>query len=291
MSDATSPASGLREYSDIVHVFEPSGAAMPPVREYLRDVWARREFIREMARSQIRGTRSNTVLGELWGLIDPLFQAALYWFLISVIRGGDVPGADRRLSLMVSSIFLFQFFSCGLGPGAGSILSGKNLMLNSTFPRAILPFAAIYRSFLEFLPTIPIYMIFHAVLGTPVGLSLLMFPLYFVIGTGITVGTALLLSTLTVFIADMTKLLSYVSRLLFFATPVIYPADTLPPKLKSIAQVINPFFSLFEAFQAMISGDVPPISTLFIVSAWSTVCLVAGYRVFVSHERAFALRL
>ena len=36
MSDATSPASGLREYSDIVHVFEPSGAAMPPVREYLQ---------------------------------------------------------------------------------------------------------------------------------------------------------------------------------------------------------------------------------------------------------------
>lgn len=292
MTTNPSPEVPLRRYSDVVYVFEPNRRQLPPVRTYLAELWERRAFMRELARANIRGSRARTVLGELWGILDPLFQAALYWFLISVIRGSaGIQNADRRLALMVGCIFLYGFMSAGMGEGATSILRAKGLMLNSTFPRALLPLSAIYKAFIEFLPCIGIYLVFHAVLGMPFGAGLLMLPLFFAIGAVLNVGTSLIFATLTVFFRDMQKLLNYVSRILFFATPVIYQPDMLGDGLRSLMRVVNPYFALFESFQIMLSGGTPPVSALVLATAWAAATLVAGYWIFVSNERSFALHL
>ena len=44
--------------------------------------------MRRWPRPGLRGEQSNTFMGELWGVLDPLFQAAIYMFLVTVIRGG-----------------------------------------------------------------------------------------------------------------------------------------------------------------------------------------------------------
>src|SRR6478672_1975835 len=81
-----------REYSDVVQVFEPHTLALPRLRDYVSDVIARRTFITELASAEIRGAQSSTFLGELWSLADPIFQAAIYYFLFVVIRGGTGGG-------------------------------------------------------------------------------------------------------------------------------------------------------------------------------------------------------
>lgn len=291
MTAVPAPDAPVREYSDVVYVFDPDRKSLPKLREYLRELADRREFMVELARSDIRGSRSHTLLGELWGVIDPLFQAAIYWFLLSIIRGNSATGVDRSLGLMVGCIFFFSYASGGLGLGAGSILKARNLMLNSTFPRALLPLAATYRKFLELIPAIGIYVIFHITLGMETGLGLLTMPLLLVIATALNVGTSLFFATLTVFFRDTSNLLTYVSRMLFFATPVIYPVSALGGTLRSVLRVGNPFFALFEAFQAALTGGVPSPASLAIAATWATVILIIGYRVFVSNERSFALRL
>ena len=70
-----------REYSDDISVFEPNRQSVPALRPYLRDLLDRREFIVELATAEVRGQRSSMVMGELWALLDPLFQAAIYFFL------------------------------------------------------------------------------------------------------------------------------------------------------------------------------------------------------------------
>lgn len=290
-STAPSPDAPVREYSDVVYVFEPNRRSLPSLREYLRELADRREFMVELARSDIRGSRSTTLLGELWGVIDPLFQAAIYWFLLSIIRGQSAGGIDRHLGLMVGCIFFFAYASGGLSLGAGSILKSRALMLNSTFPRALLPLAATYRKFLELLPAIGIYLVFHIALGMEWGMGLLMMPLLLVIATVLNIGTGLFFATLTVFFRDTTNLLSYVTRMLFFATPVIYSVSALGDSLRALLMVVNPFFALFEAFQTALTGGVPSLTSLVVASVWATITLVVGYRVFVSNERSFALRL
>src|SRR4051794_18921929 len=129
-------ATSARAYSDVEYVFEPHSAEMPPLRPYLRDLWERRRFIAEMARADIKGKRNSTVAGQLWAVLDPLFQAAIYFFLITVLRGGARGGAE--LASLIFCVFLFQLTAGALNDGGRSVVSNKGLMLNSSFPRAML---------------------------------------------------------------------------------------------------------------------------------------------------------
>jgi ABC-type polysaccharide/polyol phosphate export permease len=282
-----------KEYSDVVYVFEPNTKALPPLREYLSDLWARRKFMIELARAESRGSRSSTVLGELWAVIDPLFQVALYWFLLSIIRqgkGAQSGSLSQNLVLMVGGIFLFSLTSTTVTAGGRSILSAKNLMLNSTFPRALLPLSAAYKAVVEFIPTIFIYLVFHFAFGQSFGMGVFMLPLLFVIQMVMGIGLGLMFATFTVYLRDTTNILGYIMRVLFFATPVIYPATAIPDSLLVFLR-LNPLLSLFTAYQAVILGGVPNPVDVVVSGAWATLFIVLGYRLFVANEKSFALRL
>lgn len=284
-----------REYSDVVYVFEPNRKEMPPLREYLEGLWVRRKFMTAMSSAEVRGGRSAMVLGELWGIIDPIFQAALYWFLLSIIRGKQSgPGAtdwSSRMVLMVGCIFLFNFISVCIGDGGRSILKAKSLMLNSTFPRGLLPLSSVYRALTEFIPAVVIYVIFHVAFGQPVGIGMAAMPFLFAVELAMAIGMAFMFAAFTVFLRDTSNIINYSMRVFFFATPVIYPVSSLGGGLGTILRIVNPFFALFAAFQACLTGGTPSPVDMLIAVAWATFFLVAGYRIFVTNERSFALRL
>jgi ABC-type polysaccharide/polyol phosphate export permease len=281
---------GYDEYSDVEYVFKAHTTTRPPVREYVGDLWARRQFMKALATASLRGERSSTFLGEMWGVLDPLFQAAIYIFVVAVIRGGR-SGGFQTAALIIAGVFLFNYSKIGLNEGGRSILASKGLMLNSSFPRALLPLAEIYKGLLEFLPSIALYVVIHLVTRQPLGQGLFLLPLLFLLQTAMAIGMALLVATATVYVRDTVNLLNYVTRILIFVTPVIYPASSLSPTLRTLLSIINPLFPLFSAYQTIIVGGVPTVGQVLLTTFWATLLLVAGYRVFVSHERAFALRL
>jgi ABC-type polysaccharide/polyol phosphate export permease len=104
------------------------------------------------------------------------------------------------------------------------------------------------------------------------------------------VGIALLVSTYVVLVPDGNNMVQYVSRILFFATPVIYPVSLLPPAAKAVVQW-QPLFPFFASYQAILGGGVPSPGQVVLSALWAGVLLVAGARVFLRHERQFALHL
>ncbi len=242
----------------------------------------------EMARADLRGSRSSTVLGGPWGVLDPLFQAGIYYLLFTIIRQGGRP--LDFLHVLIAGIFLFTLATTAFSEGATSIRKSTNLMLNSTFPRAILPIATVYKGLLKFLPTVGVYIVFHIVLQAPVGWGLVVFPLLFVLQIVLMVGMALFTSTLVVFFRDAENLLKYATRIFFFTSPVIYPLSLIPEGLLPIL-AWQPFFALFASYQDVFQGDVPGLSLILQVAAWSFGFLFVGARMFLRHEREFAIRL
>jgi ABC-type polysaccharide/polyol phosphate export permease len=84
--------------------------------------------------------------------------------------------------------------------------------------------------------------------------------------------------------------MSYLLRVLMFATPVIYPVSMLSPALKQILS-INPFFALFSAYQGVITGEMPSVSLIAQSAFWSVVVFSAGVWVFLRHERSFGIHI
>jgi teichoic acid transport system permease protein len=294
VSDRAAPAASgggeLRPYSGTELVFEPHARDLPPLRPYLQKAWDRRHFVVALAKADLRGARSRTVLGELWAIADPLFQAFIYWFVISTIRAGSSPDANERLITLISGIFLFTFSTTVVGGGGRAIIRNRSLVLNTIFPRILLPVTELYKGLLDLGPYLAVYAILHLLLGGPIGPGLMMLPLLIVLQVCISLGLALIFATLTVYISDMSNALDYVMRVLFFTTPILYTVSDLPALAQGLLQ-INPFFALFASYQDIFLGGVPSFGYIFQATVWACLLLYIGGRTFISNERGFALRL
>lgn len=286
------PAPAVPAGSGVEYVFEPRHARSMRLGEfpaefvgYARDIWQRRLFVKELARADIRRRHANTALGALWSILEPLFQVAIYFMLFTIIRRGSRP--IEFLPVLVWGIFCFQLVTSALNEGGTSIQRAQGLMLNSTFPRGLLPVATVYKGFLRFIPTIGVMAVVHVAVGAPLHWGLLLMPFLFSVQLVLSVGLALCMSTITVYFRDVQNAMSYIARILFFTTPIIYPLRLLPAGLVAVLKW-QPLFGLFAAYQQIVGGGTPSVTYVVLAVAWSVVLLLVGAYLFMRHERDFA---
>jgi teichoic acid transport system permease protein len=281
-------ASTASDYSAVEYVFEPHKSSMPPLRPYLEALWARRKFIAALVESERRMARSRTALGNIWSIINPLFQAGVYYFLYTVLRSNSANAAF--LPILIANFFFFGLSLSALGEGGRSIRRAKGLMLNSTFPRALLPITSVAKSLREFVMAAAVLAVLFPLVGGTFGPGLFVLPLLFALQIVMNVGIAMLVSTYTVLVPDGDNVVNYITRILFFVTPVVYPVTLLPASAKMLISW-QPLFPLFAAYQAVFAGDVPSPLLVFETFLWATALLVLGARVFLRREREFTIHL
>jgi teichoic acid transport system permease protein len=278
---------------DVVAVFEPHSVGLPPLGAYVGEIWERRRFIQASARASIRGRRSTMIAGQLWAVLDPLFQAALYWLLFAILRGGaGGRGSAESLTLLIGCLFLFNFTRISLTEGSRAVTTGRALLMNSSLPRALLPLTSIYKGLLELIPSGIVFLVIYIAAGQSIGPGIVYLPLVLAIHTAINTGLTLIFATISVYIRDVTNMLQYLTRVLLFVTPVLYPVEFLTrfPAIEK-ALLVNPLFPVFAAYQEIITGGFPTYGQIAISLAWAVLLLGSGTYFFLSHERAFALHI
>jgi teichoic acid transport system permease protein len=271
------------------HVYEPYRVGLPPLRPYLRTVWQRRHFAFELARSDLRARHFNTALGQLWLIVNPLFLALVYFLLVTIVRGGS-RGPEFLAHLMLG-LFAFRFVSGSIRDGVTAVVGGGRLILNSAFPRILLPLASVLAAVMRFLPTLIVYGVAHVVVGLPLGLHLLcaipILALLFVFAAGAT----MLVATVQVYFRDLKNFLRYFLRIWLYTSPVIYYAQDVPERFKPIMQV-NPLYPLLTSLSDVVNqGHNPSLALLAAGLAWAVGSFVVGSLFFISREREFAVRL
>ncbi len=104
------------------------------------------------------------------------------------------------------------------------------------------------------------------------------------------VGIALLVSTFVTLVPDATQ-----RHELHHAGPVLRDARRLPRLAaageRQAVRRVATAVPVFAAYQAIFSGGVPSASYMIQAAAWSIFLLVVGTRVFLRHEREFAIHL
>jgi ABC-type polysaccharide/polyol phosphate export permease len=143
---------------------------------------------------------------------------------------------------------------------------------------------------MRFVPAVVVYVGFHIVLQAPTGPGLLLLPVLFAIQLVMMLGLALLVSTLVALFTDASNAIQYLTRIMLFTTPVIFPVDAIPPEIRDVLSW-QPFFALFAAYQEVFGGDMPGPGLVLQAALWAIAFLVIGTRVFLRHERELAMRL
>ena len=271
-------------------VFEPHRVGLPPIRPYVRQLWDRREFAFELARTDLRAEHFNTALGQLWLIVNPLLLAFIYFLLVEIIRTGEGRGAEFLAHLM-AGLFAFRLVSGSVTQGARSVVGGGRLILNTAFPRTLLPLASVLTAFMRFLPTVAVYAVMHAVAGLPLGPHLLWTIPILALLIMFAAGAAMLAAAAQVYFRDLTSLLPYVTRIWLYVSPVLYYVSEVPERFKPILAA-NPLYPMLGSLSDVVNrGQNPSLGFLAWGLAWAVGAFVVGALFFISREREFAVRL
>jgi teichoic acid transport system permease protein len=289
LTTAAQPHHRENDFAEQHHVYEPHLVGLPPLGQYLREAWRRRSFAGELARTKLRAQNFNTWFGQLWLVLNPLLLAGVYFILVDILRAG---GRDKDFfAHLMAGIFAYYFVSGSVRNGIKSVVGGGRLILNTAFPRVLLPIAGVIIAFKRFVPTIVIYVPVHLAMGLPVGPEQLWVLPLMALLVVLASGLAMIVAALQVYFRDLKNFMPYLLRVWLYGSPVLYYADEMPQQYRFLLD-INPLGQLLAAWSGVINQAQAPTShQLVVASAWAFGSLAVGFLYFVSRERDFAVRL
>jgi teichoic acid transport system permease protein len=283
-------SAGDDEFTRDYHVYEPYKAGLPPhVGSYFRELWRRREFLREMATSSARARHKDTWAGRLWTILDPLLMSVVYFLLVLILaKGASTP---NFLAYLVGGLFFFEILQSSASLGAKSVAGAGKMVTNTAFPKLLLPLAAVRTAISELIPAIGVLIAIALATGVRPHWSWFACIPLILIMVVFSTGMAFLLSTAQVYFRDTKQFLPYFMRLWFFGCPILWSISQLPEQFEWI-RIVNPTFDLVASFSAaFVYGSWPAGQAWIVSSLWALAAFFIGLYIFLTRERDFAVRI
>ena len=198
----------------------------PPLVDYVRVLWARRHFITGYATAKNRALYSDAKLGQIWQLLTPILNVAVYDFVFGFLFRQS-RGVHDFLLFLVIGVFLFNFLQTAMLYGSRSISDQLVLIRALHFPRACLPISATIIQLQQL--AFSMVIVLAVALGTgqvPTWRWLLVIPalvLLFTFNTGMAMVVARMGSVLT----DTSQLLPFILRTWMYVSGVMYSLATV----------------------------------------------------------------
>lgn len=252
----------------------------------LKELWAYRELIWVMAMRDIKVRYKQTTLGVLWAVLQPFLMMVIFTIVFS--RTGMVVSGNVPYPVFVyAALVPWLFFANAVGSCGNSLVGSAHLIGKIYFPRLIIPLSSIGALVLDFAAATAVMIGIMIYYGVPLSSSWLALPLLLIALSFCALGVGTLLAALTVTYRDFRYVIPFMLQIWMFATPVIYPARSIPEKWLWLIQ-LNPLTGLIEGFRAAYLGQAFDMAALGSSIGISLVLLLAGVAYFERVERRFA---
>jgi ABC-2 type transport system permease protein len=210
-----------------------------------------------IAVTDFKKTYFGTALGYLWSLARPLM---LFGVLLAVFTqvfrlGSQVP---HYPVLLLFNIVLFGFFfQEATGMAVTSIVGQEAVVRKTQFPRLVIPLAIVLTSLFNLALNLVVVFIFVLAFGVTPMWTWLLFPVILAALIVLTVAVSMIVASLYPRFRDLAIIWGVVLQVLFYATPIVYPIESVPSTLRHII-MLNPLAPLLEqARKWMIDPGAP----------------------------------
>ena len=198
-----------------------------------------------------------SVLGYLWQLMRPLLLfSVLYVVFTEFVRLGN--GVPHYPVVLLTSIVLFTFFVEATAGAVTSVLDRENLVRKIEFPRMVIPLTVVVNAYLNLALNLLAVLVFMLASGVEPRLSWIQMPFLIAILGVFATGIAMLLSALYVRFRDVKPIWEVLSQMIFYASPVLYPIETIPNEKVQHLLMCNPLATILEQVRhAVIDPGAP----------------------------------
>lgn len=250
-----------------------------------------------IAGSEFKLKYAGSVLGYVWTLLKPLAIFSVLYVVFGRFFKLTV-GFDHYPLYLLCGLVLWYFFDDATRVSMPSLVSNASLLQKLSFPRLLIPASATITVAITFAVNLVALAAFVAGNRIVPHLDWLALPALLVELYVFTFAVSVLLATLFVRFRDMGQLWELIATILFWASPIIYTVEFLPPWAQPIA-FFNPFVQIMQDVRFIIIGS-PQITTVtdklgpfghLAPLGVIALTLVLALALFRHEERSFAERV
>jgi ABC-type polysaccharide/polyol phosphate export permease len=249
-----------------------------------------------LAKRDVQNRYANSYAGLAWSVGVPLLYSIINVMVFSILMKGRMGGDYTKIPFTLFYFVPFSLWSlfAEVTMRSPGILREYSYLINKiAFPAWVLPLVPFASAFLSQLILFLIIVGLFIAQGVEPAASAVMFVPIWACTVLITVGAAYAVSSIAVFIPDLGQLVPVLVTILFWLTPILYPATLISQSdagwVRHLIMGYNPFYYITEgARQAVFVGAEGvglKLLIMFLVAAFS---LAAGTGVFRKLQRGFA---
>jgi lipopolysaccharide transport system permease protein len=253
-----------------------------------------RNLVYQLTLRDILARYRGSLLGVLWALLQPILMLLIYTFVFTQIfqaRWMGTPGAATEAGfalVLFMGMIVHGFFAECLGRAPGLITENANYVKKVVFPLEILPWVALNAVLLHTLIYCMVFVIFLAVSGASVHVTVIALPLVFVPLILFTIGFMWLIAALGVFLRDVTYVVTFITSLLLFLSPVFYPLAIVPERFRGLIAANPLTFFIEQARDVSLWGKWPDWVLLGVWLAITALFAYLALRWFEHARKGFA---
>ncbi|MFC9912575.1 ABC transporter permease [Streptomyces sp. NPDC059862] len=277
------------------HGLSVSGAR-PSLPQYVRQLWARRHFIAAFSTAKLTAQYSQAKLGQVWQVMTPLLNAAVYYLIFGVLLQTK-RGVPDYVPFLVTGVFIWTFTQSSILAGTRAISGNLGLVRALHFPRAALPISFCLQQLQQLLFSMAALVVILLFFGVPVAASWVLAIPALVLQFTFNAGVSMILARLGAKTPDLAQLMPFVLRTWMYASGVMFSIDhilsrhtDLPSWVGTVLQA-NPAavyidlmrFALIDSFHA---SQLPPHVWLM-ATGWALLAGVGGFIYFWKAEETY----
>jgi len=256
----------------------------------IRELWRYRDLLMMFVKKDIITVYKQTILGPIWFVIQPILTTIIFVIVFGNIAKIGTDGVPQIL-FYLGSITMWNYFSETLNITSKTFTDNASIFGKVYFPRLILPLSKVVSGLLKFLIQFALFLIvwlYYLFIKKSIApnIYILLIPMLLAAMAGISLGSGLIITSVTTKYRDMAFLISFGVQLLMYVTPVIYPLSGIHHH--RIWLWLNPLTSLFETFKyAFFGSGTLSLSWLLYSIAFTGVLLTVGIVIFNKTEKRF----
>jgi ABC-type polysaccharide/polyol phosphate export permease len=220
----------------------------------------------------------DSVLGVVWSLLNPLLMLAVFTLAFRYVLRVEV---EHYASFLLAGLLPWTFFAGATSAATWAVIGRAQLVRMVYFPREVLPVATVLFAGAQFLLALAVFLPASILIsGVAPGWPLLLALPLVLVQTLFIIGIALFLAAATVRFRDVAHLTEVGLPLLFWVTPITYPAGMAPGPLQTLFRA-SPLAAFTVAYQDVLFwGRVPESTVVAAALLWTALALVVGHAFF-----------
>lgn len=229
-----------------------------------------------------------SILGVIWSVLNPLMMMLVLSAIFEFVFRHNI---DNFPVYLILGQTLFALFSDATNNAMMSIMASSGLIKKVYIPKYIFPMEKVLFAFVNFCVSLIAVSIVLFVSGVQLHLTILFLPLLLVYFLLFTSGVAVFMSCIAVFFRDMLHLYGVLLTVWMYATPIIYPIETLGAKMQFLLQ-LNPLTHYVVYFRNIVMlGIVPSLRENIICLVVGVFSMLIGFWVFKRQQDKFILHI